>query len=112
METIALVILFAFMVVSAICVSIGLDPKKWFSWLLGLYGFLSGFLASFIRPEGGDIGTRLVMGAIFAFIILFGGATRYQQRQFYTKERLQATKDRFEKLVSDAKKKREQRKNK
>ena len=59
METIISVNIFVFLIVSAVCVFIGLDLKKWSSWLLGLYAFLTGFLFSFIR-EDTDMGTRLI----------------------------------------------------
>jgi hypothetical protein len=53
------------------------------------------------------MGTRLISGILIGFAVLFAGAMNRRHRQFYTKEYLQATKDRFERLRNDAKKKRE-----
>jgi hypothetical protein len=50
------------------------------SWLCGLYGFVSGFL---IGLSNADIRGGLELGALFAFIVLYGGAmTRFHKKRF------------------------------
>ena len=66
-----------YLIVCGIAIFIGLDLKKWFSWLFGLYGFISGFLFGLLRS---DIRGGLVMGALFAFVVIYGGATSYWHR--------------------------------
>ena len=94
-----------FIVVSAICVFIGLDLKKWSSWFLGLYGFLSGLLFGFLR-SGLLLG--LQGGALLAFVALFGGGMTYRNRRLYTKADLQAARDNFDKIHAAAEKSRDE----
>ena len=82
METIILAILFTYLVVSGIRVFIGLDLRKWTSWLYGIYGFLSGFLIGFLIA---DIQLGLQVGAIFALIVMYGGAMVHWHRQRFKK---------------------------
>ena len=107
MQTIIVANFFVFMLVGTIFVFIGLDIKKWTSWLLGLYGFLSGILFSFIR-ENADISTRLLLGAILGVGVMFVGAMVRRNRQIYTKEDVQSARDNFNKNHATAKRIREE----
>lgn len=78
METIILANIIVCILVGGVCVFVGLDLKKWSSWLLGLYGFVSGFAIGFIK---GGLSVGLQVGILLAFAILFGGATTRWQRQ-------------------------------
>ena len=90
MAIIILANFFVFLVVVAITIFIGLDLKKWPSWLYGIYGFLSGFLFGFSEfNDNGSLGLSmnltgsLQVGAIFAFLIMWGGATtRWKKQRF------------------------------
>ena len=90
MATIILANIFVFLVVYVITIFIGLDLKKWSSWLYGIYGFLSGFLLGFlVFNDNGSLGLSmnltgsLQVGAIFAFLIMYGGATtRWKKQRF------------------------------
>lgn len=69
-----------YLIVCGTAIFVGLDLKKWLSWLCGLYGFISGFLFGLLNA-----GTRggLEMGALFAFVVLYGGAmTRFHRKRF------------------------------
>jgi hypothetical protein len=80
METIIIAILFAYLVVSGVGMLIGLDLRKWSSWLFGIYGFLSGFLIGFLIV---DVRSGLMGGVLFAFIVLYGGAmVRWHRQRF------------------------------
>jgi hypothetical protein len=57
-----------FVIVCAICTIIGLDLKKWQSWLAGLYGFLSGCLIGFLSEAGSP---SWDVGLLFAIMIMF-----------------------------------------
>ena len=84
MTTLSKIILFLYLTVCGTCVFIGLDLKKWFSWLFGIFGFISGFL---IGLQITDARGGLTMGSLFAFIVLYGGATTHRHRQrFRNKE--------------------------
>jgi hypothetical protein len=72
METITIANVFIFLLVCGICVYFGLDLKKWSSWLFGLYGFRSGFLFGYTY---GDMKGCLEVGALFAFMVMYGGTT-------------------------------------
>jgi hypothetical protein len=71
METIITVNIFVFLIVGGICVFIGLDLKKWSSWLLGLYGFLTGSLVGLLSP-GESL--SLDVGALLAIAVRRNGA--------------------------------------
>jgi 4-hydroxybenzoate polyprenyltransferase len=55
----------------------GLDLKKWYSWLIGLYGFLVGFWLGIVWS---DINNALMAGIIFAFAPLYQGAINHWRR--------------------------------
>jgi len=77
-----------FVIISAIWTLRGLDLKKRSSWFYGVYGFISGFLIGFLRSDRAG-GYQLIMnlpasfqaGTLFAFVILFGGATNRWSRR-------------------------------
>jgi len=81
--------------VGSICVFFGLDLKKWTSWLLGLYAFLSGSLIGLLR-SGEPLSFEV--GAIFAFAVMYTGAMTYRHRQRYTKEDIKPAIEKFNKL--------------
>ena len=62
---------------------IGLDPKKWISRLLGIYGFISGSLIGFV---GGDGSPSWLVGGILAALVMYTNATTYWQRQHFRSE--------------------------
>jgi hydrogenase/urease accessory protein HupE len=72
-----------FVIVYGICTIIGLDLKKWYSWLAGLYGFFSGCLAGFIRE---DDSPSLQLGLLFAIVIMSSGAMTCRNRRRYSRE--------------------------
>jgi hypothetical protein len=83
---------FLFLIVSGIGVLKGLDIKKRSSWLLALYGFLSGFLASFLRQDDYenlkfivDWKLGLQLGILFAFAVMYVGVTNRWHRQRFRK---------------------------
>ena len=59
----------------------GLDLRKRASWLYGAYGFLCGLALG--TAISGDFFASLNIGAIFAFMILFAGATMRWHNQKY-----------------------------
>jgi len=83
MEKIVIANLIVFIIVSGICTFVGLDLKKWYSWLAGLYGFLSGCFAGFIVEDGSP---SWQLGLLFAFVILSSGAMTRVNRQRYSQE--------------------------
>ena len=74
--------LIVFFIVLAICTFIGLDLKKWQSWLAGLYGFLSGWSLGFLVGAGSS-GWQL--GLLFAIAIMYSGAVMRHYRIYYRK---------------------------
>ena len=73
METLVTVNVVIFVIAGGIAVAIGLDLKKWYSWLIGAYGFLTFFLVGLVVT--GSIHEAVKAGALSAFITMFGGAT-------------------------------------
>jgi hypothetical protein len=69
METMVLVIFWVFAIVGTIAVMAGLDPKKWASWLYGVYGFVSGFLIGLLTD---DVSAGLKLGLLFAVAVMWG----------------------------------------
>jgi hypothetical protein len=92
MRTIAFANLLLFAVVFSIGILNGLDLKKWTSWLLVLYGFLSGLLVGFLR-EGGSL--NLPGGILFACVVLYGGTMIRWQRQRYSKDAAESWLSRY-----------------
>jgi predicted Co/Zn/Cd cation transporter (cation efflux family) len=83
MQTIISANILVFVLIAFISIVIGVNPKKWFIWLLGLYGFLSGSLVGFLRD---DSSLDLQLGAIFAFAVMSSSAMIYVQRQRFSKD--------------------------
>jgi hypothetical protein len=83
MEKIVIADVVVFIIVGVICTFIGLDLKKWYSWLVGLYGFFSGCIAGYIREDGSP---SLQLGLLFAIAIMSIGAMTRKYRQRYSKE--------------------------
>jgi len=83
MEKFIIVDIIVFLIVYGICIIIGLDLKKWYSWLAGLYGFLSGCLIGFLDNDGSP---SWQLGLIFTVVIMLSGAVMRQQRKRYSKE--------------------------
>lgn len=61
-----------FALVGGYVVAVGLDLRKWSSWLYGLYGFFSGFVMGIYWS---NLCNALFAGVLCSFVILFGGAT-------------------------------------
>jgi hypothetical protein len=80
MKTVAVVNLVIFLVVCGAVVFSGLDLRKWTSWLLGAYGFLSGFLVGLLVAH---MEQPVILGALFALAVLFGGGTTRWHRLRY-----------------------------
>ena len=80
METAVLANFYVFVIVSAIGVFIGLDPKKWASWLFGVYGFVSGFLFGLLRA---NVSGGLKLGLLFALVVMWGGVTTRWNKQHF-----------------------------
>ena len=78
METIVIVILIPYLIVSGIGTFKGLDLRKWSSWLYGIYGFLSGLIIGFLT---GNAGGGVKLGLLFAFGVMYGGAMVRLHRQ-------------------------------
>jgi hypothetical protein len=81
MEKIMIADIVVFVIVYVICMIIGLDLKKWQSWLAGLYGFLSGCLIGFLIGAGSP---SWQLGLIFAMMIMSSAVMR-QYRIYYRK---------------------------
>lgn len=77
--TIAEIVLTIHVIIGGIVVFVGLDLKKWHSWLVGLYAFVVGFL--FALSIWSSLSGALQLGALFAFAILYGGATTHWHRR-------------------------------
>ena len=71
-----------YLIVCGMAIFVGLDLKKWSSWLFGLYGFISGFLFGLSKA---DVPGGLGLGTLFAFVVMYGGATSFWHRQRYKK---------------------------
>jgi uncharacterized membrane protein len=56
----------------------GLDPRRWKSWLLGVYGFISGYYCG-LYISNQTFG--LLIGLLFIFIIMYSGAMSFYHRQ-------------------------------
>ena len=80
MKTIAITNFYIFVLVGCIGVFFGLDLRKWYSWLFGIYGLLSGFFLGFSFY---DVRSGLELGAIFAIAVMYAGAWIYWSRQRY-----------------------------
>jgi Na+-driven multidrug efflux pump len=90
LEIILFSVLSIFLIATTIGIFKGLDPKKWSSWLLGLLGFLCGFILGFFRADNAE-GLRVLtnlngsfeMGTLFAIIMMVSGITTRWQRNYF-----------------------------
>ena len=80
METLVYANFFMYLIVCGISIFAGLDLKKWSSWLCGLYGLISGVLIGLSKA---DFSGGLQLGILFAFVVMYGGATSRWHRQRY-----------------------------
>jgi hypothetical protein len=80
MENIVIGNFYIFVIVSCVRVFLGLDLRKWSSWLYGVYGFLSGILLGLVFL---DIWRGIELGILFAFAVMFGGANVRRGRERY-----------------------------
>jgi len=79
METIVTVNGVIFVIVLGIAIYIGIDPKKWQTWLLSLYGFLTFFLAGIVGT--GNFYESIKVGAIATFAVILTGIITYWNRE-------------------------------
>jgi len=79
MKTIATVSGVVFAIVLGIAIYIGLDPKKWQTWFLSLYGFLTFFLVGIVGT--GNVYEAVKVGAIVTFALIFGGIITFWNRE-------------------------------
>jgi len=78
MKTVAIVNLGIFLIVYGIAMYLGLNPKKWQTWLLGLYGFLTLFLVGIVGT--GNFYESIKAGAL-GIAVIFGGIVTYWNRE-------------------------------
>lgn len=78
MKTIATANIIVFIIVVSIAMYIGLSPKKWRTWLLSLYGFLSFFLLGIVGKE--SLYEAVMLGAV-GVVIVFGGMITFWNRE-------------------------------
>jgi hypothetical protein len=80
MAKIILANFFIFLIVTFVCIILGLDLKKWQSWLAGLYAFFSGVMLGFLSKAGSP---SWQLGILFTVAIIPGGAVTRQRRIHY-----------------------------
>lgn len=80
MRTIYIIAFSILTIIGGVGVFLGLNPRKWYSWLFGVCGFTSGFIVGLLRA---DIKGGLGMGVFFGLAVMFGGITIYWQRKRY-----------------------------
>lgn len=73
-----MIFFYAHMIISAIFILVGPDLKKWYNWLIGLYGLIVGLSFSLVQ---GDVKDAVMVGLVFAFYPLAGGAMTRWHRQ-------------------------------
>jgi hypothetical protein len=77
MEIASVINLCLFLIVS-IRIYWGLDLRKWKNWMVGLYGFFSGF---FIGTVFTDVVGGIKLGFLLFTSVLFVGSTIHKNRQ-------------------------------
>jgi hypothetical protein len=78
MKTIVIVNIVVFIIAVSIAMYIELNPKKWQTWLLGLYGFLSFLLLGLVGKAG--LYESIMLGAVGVAMVV-GGIITYQNRE-------------------------------
>jgi hypothetical protein len=79
MKTVATVNGVIFAIVISMAIYLGLDPKKWQTWLLSLYGFLTFFLAGIAGTS--NFYDSIKVSAIATFALMFVGIITYWNRE-------------------------------
>ena len=79
MKTVATANVVILAIVYAIAIYLGLDPKKWQTWLLSLYSFLTFILVGLLGT--GNFYESVKLGAIVTFALIFGGIITYWNRE-------------------------------
>ena len=79
MKTIATVNGVIFIIVYGIAIFLGVDPKKWRTWLLSLYGFLTFFLVGIAGT--GNFYESVKVGIIATLAFTLGGIITYWNRE-------------------------------
>ncbi len=87
METAMMVVIVVLLIISIVGVFKGLDLKTWSSWFYAACAFLGGMLAGLLRT---DLYLGLMLGAILAALIVYGGVMTQWHRQRYNKEMARA----------------------
>ena len=78
MKTLFMVVFCIYVVIGGLSMVIGLDLKKWYSWLIGVFGFITGFLMGMVKS---DIQTAITMGMLFPFFTLTSAALTHWNRK-------------------------------
>jgi len=81
MKTVVIAFSFVIFLVIDYMAMQGFDLRKWKSWLYGAVSFVCGLMMS-MRLDG-NWAESLKVGALFAFLILFGGAMARRHKQRY-----------------------------
>lgn len=68
-----------FAIICAIAIYSGLNPKKWQTWLLSLYSFLTFFLVGTVGT--GNFYESAALGVVVTFALIFGGITTFWNRE-------------------------------
>ncbi|MBT3339035.1 MAG: hypothetical protein HOA63_04795 [Nitrosopumilus sp.] len=76
-------IIFAFLlIIIGVGTGIGLDFRKWWSWLIVFAGFLLGFIMSFSnKNEQSKISSGICLGSLISFVVFFSGWISWRQRK-------------------------------
>jgi hypothetical protein len=80
MKTVILINLIVFLAFGFYFTYKGLNLFKLKSWLIGVYGFVTGMSFGYFR---GDIFSAIKVGALFAFLVLFTSACSFYQRRIF-----------------------------
>jgi hypothetical protein len=80
MKILAFINVLVFMITVVVSLFIGFDLKRWTSWLLVLYAFVSGSLVGFLGDNGS---IDIIGGVVFAIVVLSIGSVTNWQRRYY-----------------------------
>ncbi len=83
MELLIVINMFICPFVVGMSIFYGLNLRKWVSWFIILYCFVSGFLLGFLV---GNFSTSSQAGIIFALAAILGGTVNRYHRQKYSRE--------------------------
>lgn len=78
MKTLIMIFFYVYVLIGGISIIVGLDLKKWYSWLIAACGFVIGFLMGLVWV---DLNNAFIAGSLFAFLTLAGGATVHWHRK-------------------------------